>query len=186
MGTGRVLNSTANDNVFIFFSDHGSPGSISFPSGHLMADELISTLKQMNGRYKKLVFYLETCESGSMFVKLPTNTGIYALSAAGTSESSWATYCSPDDVIAGKHIKSCLGDLFSVSFIEDLDQSVNPDESLQSQFEKVKKRTTESKVMQWGDKSFAADSLVDFFGVLQPTEKSITDTIVSTFKNLVR
>jgi hypothetical protein len=52
-----------------------------------------------------------------MFVKLPNNTKIYALSAAGTSESSWATYCSPNDVIAGKHIKSCLGDLFSVSFI---------------------------------------------------------------------
>lgn len=77
----------------------------------------------MKGMYKKLVFYLETCESGSMFVKLPNNTGIYAVSAAGTSESSWATYCSPNDVIGGKHIKSCLGDLFSVNFIEDLDQS---------------------------------------------------------------
>lgn len=120
-----------------------------------------------------------------MFVKLPNNTGIYALSAAGTSESSWATYCSPDDVIAGKHIKSCLGDLFSVSFIEDLDQSVNPDESLQSQFEKVKKRTTESKVMQWGDKSFADNSLVEFFGVLKPSQ-SQPKTIFNAVKNLVK
>lgn len=38
MGTARVLKSTSEDNVFIYFSDHGSPGSISFPSGHLMAD----------------------------------------------------------------------------------------------------------------------------------------------------
>lgn len=127
----------------------------------------------MSGRYQKLVFYLETCESGSMFVKLPNNTGIYALSAAGTSESSWATYCSPDDVIAGKHIKSCLGDLFSVSFIEDLALSSNPEDNLQAQFERVKKRTTESKVMQWGDKSFATDSLIEFFGVLQPSNEPV-------------
>jgi legumain len=51
-----------------------------------------------------------------MFVNLPKNTGIYALSAANPSESSWGTYCSPDDVVSGKHIGSCLGDLFSINF----------------------------------------------------------------------
>ena len=43
--------------------------------------------------YKDLVFYLEACESGSMFVNLPTNMNIYATSASGIDESSWATYC---------------------------------------------------------------------------------------------
>lgn len=57
-----------------------------------------------------------------MFQKLPNNTKIYALSAASPSESSWGTYCSPDDVVSGKHIGSCLGDLFSVNFIEDIDK----------------------------------------------------------------
>lgn len=57
-----------------------------------------------------------------MFQKLVNNTGIYALSAASPSESSWGTYCSPDDVVGGKHVGSCLGDLFSVNFIEDLDK----------------------------------------------------------------
>ena len=52
-----------------------------------------------------------------MFVNLPKSTGIYALSASNPSESSWGTYCSPDDVIGGKHIGSCLGDLFSVNFV---------------------------------------------------------------------
>lgn len=115
------MKQTADDNIFVFFSDHGSPGSISFPSKFLYADQLISTLKQMNGTFSKLVFYLETCESGSMFVNLPADINVYALSAASPSESSWATYCSPDDVIAGKHIGTCLGDLFSVNFIEDLE-----------------------------------------------------------------
>lgn len=52
-----------------------------------------------------------------MFTKLPNNTKIYALSAANPDESSWGCYCSPDDVIQGKHIGSCLGDLFSVNFV---------------------------------------------------------------------
>jgi len=54
-----------------------------------------------------------------MFVNLPKNTGVYGLSAANPTESSWGTYCAPDDVVGGKHIGSCLGDLFSVNFLED-------------------------------------------------------------------
>jgi len=74
--------------------------------------------------YKKLVFYLEACESGSMFVKLPKNMSIYALSAAGTDESSWADYCSPGDVVGNVSIGSCLGDTFSTNWMENVD-SVN-------------------------------------------------------------
>jgi legumain len=58
-GTGRVLESTSEDNVFIFFSDHGAPGLIAFPHSHLYADKLLSTFTKMQGRYKKIVFYLE-------------------------------------------------------------------------------------------------------------------------------
>ncbi len=117
-GSGKVLESTKADNVFIFFSDHGAPGLIAFPSKYLYAKDLIATFAKINGRYNKLVFYLEACESGSMFTTLPRNTKIYALSAANPSESSWATYCAPQDIIQGKHIGSCLGDLFSVNFLE--------------------------------------------------------------------
>lgn len=58
-GTERILESTAADNVFIFFSDHGAPGLIAFPSKNLYADHLISTFAKMSGKYKRLVFYLE-------------------------------------------------------------------------------------------------------------------------------
>jgi legumain len=45
-------------------------------------------------RYDRLVFYLETCESGSMFENiLPDNIGVYAMTAANASESSFGTYC---------------------------------------------------------------------------------------------
>jgi len=73
--------------------------------------------------YKELVYYLEACESGSMFLNLTDNINIYALSAANATESSWATYCSPYDVVNGVEINSCLGDLFSVNWMENTDAS---------------------------------------------------------------
>ncbi len=43
---------------------------------------------------------------------------IYAVTASNPSESSWGSFCSPDDDwIDGKHVGSCLGDLFSVNWM---------------------------------------------------------------------
>jgi len=51
-----------------------------------------------NKMYKEMTVYLEACESGSMFENiLENNLNIYAVSAANSQESSWGTYCSPDD-----------------------------------------------------------------------------------------
>ena len=36
-----------------------------------------------------------------MFEKLPTNTGVYALSASNPTESSWGAYCPPADIVKG-------------------------------------------------------------------------------------
>jgi legumain len=96
-----------------------------------------------------------------MFTKLPNNTGIYGLSAANPTESSWGCYCSPDDVVGGKHIRSCLGDLFSVNFVEDTEKG-NYDQTLATQFETIKRLTAKSHVMQWGDLSFNNDKIGDF------------------------
>ena len=99
-----------------------------------------------------------------MFVKLPTDTKIYALSAANPSESSWGYYCSPDDVIQGKHIGSCLGDLFSIKFIEESEETDLTNENLQTQFEKIRAATTLSHVMQWGDLSYTTEPASNFIG----------------------
>jgi legumain len=92
--SGKKLESTSEDNVFIFFSDHGAPGLIAFPSnaGVLHKADLQSTFQTMsdNKMFNKLTMYLETCESGSMFedMNIP---GIYALSASNPTESSWGS-----------------------------------------------------------------------------------------------
>mgnify|MGYP002712146065 CR=1 FL=1 len=73
---------------------------------------------------------MEACESGSMWLNLPNNWNIYALSAANATESSWGTYCPPDDKVNGKEINSCLGDLFSVNWMENTDAANTRTETL--------------------------------------------------------
>jgi len=100
VGSGKVLRSDANSKVFINFADHGATGLIAFPSDVLYADDLNDALSYMyaNQMYSQLVFYLEACESGSMFSGLlPSNINIYATTAANAIESSYAAYCAPMD-----------------------------------------------------------------------------------------
>lgn len=70
-----------------------------------------------------MVVYMEACESGSMFENglLPDDIKIYATSAANGKESSWGTYCPPDDKVDGKGLNTCLGDLYSVNWLENSD-----------------------------------------------------------------
>ena len=163
---GPVLKSNENSKVFFYFADHGAPGLVAMPTGgYLYADKFHETLKFMNANkmYKEMVVYIEACESGSMFENiLEDNLNIYAVSAANASESSWGTYCSPDDKVNGKSIKSCLGDLFSVNWLEDADKANMQIETLQDQYSTVQKETTKSHVLQWGQLTFTDEPIANF------------------------
>ena len=66
------------------------------------------------------MFYLEACESGSIFEGLlPEDLNIYATTAANAEESSWGTYCPGDFHGPPPEYYTCLGDLYSVSWMED-------------------------------------------------------------------
>jgi len=179
---GKVLNTTANDRVFINFADHGAPGLIAFPHGELHADDLNEALQYMHDHnmYKELVFYLEACESGSMFDgRLPSNISIFATTAANGQESSWGTYCPPSSKVDGKNLHSCLGDLYSVNWMEDADKGDNT-ESLEKQYEIVKNLTTRSHVSQFGETDFDTEPADHFWGRIaapasHPSEASSPD-----------
>lgn len=161
---GPVLKSNSKSKVFVNFADHGAPGLIAFPSSYLYADTLQKAIDTMtdNKMFDQLVFYIEACESGSMFPNLATNTGVYSVTATDATQSSWATYCAPDDVVNGVHIGSCLGDLFSVNWMEDTEAN-NPNvETLLTQFNNVKKETTASPVEEFGDLSFQKEPVGEF------------------------
>jgi len=122
-------------------------------------------LQQMSDKkmFKKLTFYLEACESGSMFQNMNI-PGVYGLSASNPTESSWGSYCGSEARVNGKSINSCLGDLFSVSWMEDSDAKDLSKESLTEQFTVVKQLTDRSEVMQWGDLSFGSDMAIEHIG----------------------
>merc|ERR1719261_661957 len=92
--------------------------------------------------------------------------GIYALSASNPTESSWGSYCGTEAKVNGKSIGSCLGDLFSVSWMEDADAVDTTKESLEENFQTVKTATSRSEVMQWGDTTYTDDKMSEFIGNL--------------------
>jgi len=140
-------------------------GLIGFGRTVMHVKQLAAALKTMydNSMYKELVFYLEACESGSMFPDGTLQPNMYATTAANGKESSWGTYCMPDDKVDGKSIGSCHGDLYSVNWMEDSDKAESG-ETLEEQFKKVKQLTAKSHVTEFGDKDVAAEPLVDFQG----------------------
>ena len=191
VGSQRVLESKENDNVFIYFADHGAPGLIAFPVTYLYADNLIAALKNMNSnkKYKKLVFYIEACESGSMFANLPEDINIYATTAANDRESSYAAYCGSEAKVNNKNLGSCLGDEYSVNWMEDSDLHTEG-ETLLDQFTLVKQKTKGSHVQHFGSHDIEKELIIDYQGVNDEINRSYNNSeikernkILDSYKN---
>ncbi|XWS20591.1 hypothetical protein CRYUN_Cryun31cG0115600 [Craigia yunnanensis] len=173
-GSGKVVESSPNDRIFIYYTDHGSSGFLGMPSGDdLSAKDLINVLQKKHEAksYKRMVFYVEACESGSMFEGiLPSNLNIYAITAANARENSWGTYCPGDYPTPPSEFDTCLGDLFSISWMEDSDIHDLRIETLEQQYQVVRRRTAvdnlemSSHVMQYGSMKFEKDFLFSYLG----------------------
>ena len=165
----KVLNSTENDNIFLFFSDHGIAGAIVFPdSNFLYADELEETFKIMKAKkmYKNIIFYLEACYSGSMFYDINPDLNVYSITAANPNEQSLATYCYPQNFVKGEEMHTCLSNEFTSNWLDDSDsriiinEDINNDHmddfykySSHDQFVFVKDLTKNSHVQEYGNLS---------------------------------
>ncbi|KAL5009302.1 hypothetical protein ScPMuIL_014883 [Solemya velum] len=159
-GSGKVIKSGPKDHVFVNFADHGAPGILAFPSDELKADDLIMAIKSMHQKkqYKQMVFYVEACESGSMFDSiLPKDINVFATTAANPMESSYACYYDNER-------ETYLGDVYSVNWMEDSDKENLKVETLQKQFEIVRKETNTSHVMEYGMMSLGKLAVSEFQG----------------------
>ena len=66
------------------------------------------------------VIYIEACEAGSLFEGLlPADMNIYAVTASNAEENSWGTYCPDMETPPPPEYDTCLGDLYSVAWMED-------------------------------------------------------------------
>ncbi|XP_075470627.1 legumain [Ascaphus truei] len=158
-GSGKVIHSGPDDHVFVYFTDHGAPGLLAFPGDDLHMKDLNETIQYMyeQKKYKKMVFYIEACESGSMMNHLPNNINVYATTAANAKESSYACYY---DELRDTY----LGDLYSVTWMEDSDSEDLTKETLHKQFILVKQHTNTSHVMQYGNRTISLMKVKQFQG----------------------
>ncbi|KAL5697447.1 legumain [Ranunculus cassubicifolius] len=173
-GSGKVVDSGPDDHIFVYYSDHGGPGVLGMPtSPYLYAKDLNDVLRKKHaaGAYKSLVFYLEACESGSIFEGLlPEGLNIYATTASNAEESSWGTYCPGEYPSPPPEYETCLGDLYSIAWMEDSDAHNLRTETLKQQYHLVKEKTSNdnsaygSHVMQYGDIDLSKEHLNLYMG----------------------
>ena len=121
------------------------------------------------GMFKELVFYLETCESGSMFPNLSASENIYAMTASNATQSSYAAYCGSQAVVDQVNLNTCLADLFSINWMLDTEAADVASETLSTQHDNVKAKTTMSPVQVFGDQSFLSEPIGDFQSTLEPS-----------------
>lgn len=148
--------SHSENNILIYFTDHGGPGMLCFPDSCLDVDDFKETVQSMN--YKTLFFVVEACEAGSMFNDwLPTNSSMFVLSATNDREDSWACY---EDNTLG----TFLGDCFSVNFLQFLDNSDTYIETIGLLSMIVQNETISSPVTIYGDTVLASSLLQVYWG----------------------
>ncbi|KAI3727504.1 hypothetical protein L6452_16120 [Arctium lappa] len=174
-GSGKVVDSKPEDRIFLYYSDHGGPGVLGMPNQpYLVANDLIEVLKKKHamGTYKEMVLYIEACESGSMFEgMMPEDLNIYVTTASNADESSYGTYCPGMDPSPPPEYITCLGDLYSVAWMEDSETHNLKKESLAQQFNKVRLRTSNydtynsgSHVMEYGNKGIKPEKVYLYQG----------------------
>ncbi|CAN8240723.1 unnamed protein product [Cochlearia groenlandica] len=174
-GSGKVIASKANDHIFVYYTDHGGPGVLGMPNTpHIYASDFIETLKKKHaaGTYKEMVIYVEACESGSIFQGImPKDLNIYVTTASNAQESSYGIYCPGMNPSPPSEYITCLGDLYSVAWMEDSETHNLRKETVKQQYQTVKMRTSNyntysegSHVMEYGNDSIKSERLFLYQG----------------------
>lgn len=117
-----VIESTANDNVFVFWSGHGVPGVLCWNDDAygIMGDQLDETFHRMREKrsYRKLLMMVEACFSGGVMEQCRNIPGMLFVTAANGDETSKA------DVFNGE-MKVWMSNRFTSTFIEQITENKN-------------------------------------------------------------
>jgi hypothetical protein len=171
VGGKKVLKSDSDDHVFIYFTDHGSTNLIAFPDEYMYADQLNSTLWYMYQKkmYGKMTFYLESCESGSMFDGyLDPKMNIWAATASTPDESSYACEYVPE-------VNAMVGDCWSMVWLENSKLIRVHRESLEDQFRIMMYKTVMSTPCKYGNMDMRWMKLSEFMSASNHTDGGESD-----------
>ncbi|CAK5018242.1 unnamed protein product [Meloidogyne enterolobii] len=87
------------------------------------------------------------------------------MTASNANESSWSCYCATE-ILPG----ACLGDFFSVNWMDDSDSENLLQETLAEQFEIVRNKTDRSHVLSIGSLNIKHEHVSEFMGSKEPNE----------------
>jgi len=155
----KALKSTSEDDVYIYYDNHGGPGILGVPDGtgdYIKADLLgkaFAELEQKN-MYKHLFFMIGACYSFSM-TKTIKNRNMAIITSANDHESAYA--CTYDSAVG-----AYLTNEFSLNF--DLLVRSRPDITIGEFFDSMKKAVQKSEICFAGDESMKSLKINVFIG----------------------
>lgn len=113
----RVIEATENDNIFIFWSGHGTPGAMCWDEDiyAMKGDDLRPVFEEMSRRrcYRKLLMMVEACFSGGVLEQCEGVPGMLFFTAANGDETSKAD-------VFNSEMKIWMSNRFTSTFIEQI------------------------------------------------------------------
>ncbi|XP_067286259.1 legumain-like [Pseudorasbora parva] len=80
--TGRkVIKSGPKDNIYIYMTGLGNEGMFEFPHKSLHPDDFIGSINSMSQTFSKMVIFMTSSYSATMFQDLSKDVNVYALTA---------------------------------------------------------------------------------------------------------
>lgn len=142
----KVLSPDSDDNVLVFWSGHGSPGSLDFGSSYLITYDLMSSILA-DTPHRKLLFAVEACYSGGLGKVCDGLPGCIFITAANPYETSHA------DVWSGE-----VGVYLSNGFTHGFQETVrrNPAISIRDLYYALARSTSGSHVKVYNDRNYGS------------------------------
>lgn len=113
----HVIEATENDNIFVFWSGHGTPGAMCWDEDiYAMTGDVLSPIfEEMNRRkcYRKLLMMVEACFSGGVLEQCEGVPGMLFITAANGDETSKAD-------VFNSEMKIWMSNRFTSTFIEQI------------------------------------------------------------------
>ena len=137
--TPEVVHGSKNTNVLFFWSGHGLDDHLmAWADDSVTSGQIRSMLEGAQENYRKLLFVMETCYSGSVGEYCCGFPGLLTLTACSPGEKSHA------DVLEGP---TYLSNAFTRIFREEIEK--NPDISIYDLYTELARHTTASHAMMY-------------------------------------
>ena len=154
--TPQVVHGSKSTNVLLFWSGHGAYNQkINWGNTYITADEINAILTGAQDNFRKLLFVMETCYSGSVGENLPEIPGLLMLTSCAPGEKSHA------DVLEGNIY---LSNAFTRVFRDEVEN--NTDITVYNLYTSLARHTTASHAMMYNYPSYGSvytNTMAEFF-----------------------